>query len=192
MNILIAPYNKNNHYFRSDSTLIRTVPEFYIPDFVESISVTPILVFRVDLPGKMIEKRFAHRYLGKFMYGLILTPKMDKSVPPDFCEYLEQSLDYSTVIPSIMTDKERLETFLSESNPFIMEINGHEKFRCTKNISLEKVYEKFSAMSRFCSVRTGDYIAFELTSPIQANPQQHIIARTNTPTEEIKIDITLL
>lgn len=192
MNILVSPYNKENHYFRSDSTLIRTVPEFYIPDFVESISATPILVFRVDLPGKVIDKKFANRYLGKFMYGVMLTPQMKESVHPDFQEYLKHSLDYSTIIPAIMTEKESLDKFLSEENPFTVEINGWERFRCTKNIPLDKVYEKFSRMTQFCSVRTGDYIAFELCEPIPVKVQEHIVAKTRTDKEEIRIDITLL
>ena len=192
MNIIVAPYNKSNYYFRSDSTLIRMVPEFYIPDFVAEIYVTPILVFRVDLPGKVIAKRFANRYLGKFMYGLMLTPVMGKEVHPDFQEYMVNSLDYSTVIPNIMVPKERLDTFLSEENPFTLEVNGHERFKTTQNIPLEKVYEKFSQISNFSSVRTGDYIAFELSDKIKVEKENHIIARTTTKSEEIKIDITLL
>ena len=38
MNILVSPYGEGSFYFRSDSTLIRALTDFYMPDYIEGIS----------------------------------------------------------------------------------------------------------------------------------------------------------
>lgn len=48
MNILVSPLAGGTFSFRSDSTLIRAMTDFYIPDYVESISAVPAMFFRSE------------------------------------------------------------------------------------------------------------------------------------------------
>ena len=50
MNILISPLSEGSFYFRSDSTLIRALTDFYIPDYVSEVAAAPAKPYRNSSP----------------------------------------------------------------------------------------------------------------------------------------------
>lgn len=177
MNILISPYGKGRFRFRSDSTLIRMLTDFYIPDYVESVAAVPILCFRSLRSGKSVPAKFADRYLGPFAGGILLCPtlKQDAVVEEDRI-FVENALDYSTIIPYDLIPIERLEDFISDTRPFTVKVNGIQKAGITKVPDRTELYRRFEDISSFCSLRTGDFIAFALSNPIPAGRDERIIA----------------
>ena len=59
MNIIVSPYGKESFYCRPDSTLIRALDEYYIPDQVEKVSAVPVMYIKTLRAGKAIANRFA-------------------------------------------------------------------------------------------------------------------------------------
>ena len=177
MNILVSPLTGGSFYFRSDSTLIRLLTDFYIPDYVESISAVPVICFRSERSGKAVQEKFAARYLGPFSCGLVLKAGLrDGMVYEDDRLFVCNALDYSTVIPYDLIPVDRLNGHISESRPFEIKINGITKSSVISCPSMDELCRRFSSISRYCSVRTGDMIAFELGKAIPAGHDEHLTA----------------
>ena len=165
MNIIISPYDEDTYYFRSDSTFIRAITDYYIPDYVRDMSVTPMLIFRIDRAGKAISEKFAIRYFGPFTYGFLLKFTIDEKFGGSCRTFMENSMDYSTIAPKQLEDIDKYSSFLNEDHPLLLNINGREIFRMDRNPRPTDLYRKFSIITDFCSVRTGDFLAFELNKP---------------------------
>ncbi|HIZ87106.1 MAG TPA: hypothetical protein IAC03_02970 [Candidatus Coprenecus pullistercoris] len=177
MNILISPLRNGHFYFRSDSTLIRALTDFYIPDYVDSVSAVPVLCFRSERSGKSVPARFAPRYMGPFTCGIIIKADINTVVTQESDRtFIQNALDYSTVIPYDLIPIEKAATYLSESRPYIIKINGLVKSSVTSLPSAQELYMRFENISRYCSVRTGDFIAFELDDPVELPRNSHLTA----------------
>ena len=182
MNIIISPFEKETYYFRSDSTFIRAISDYYIPDYVKELSLVPVLVFRIDRAGKAVRSKFAMRYFGPFNYGILLKFVIDEKFD-SYREFIGNSMDYSTIVPKELNALENFVSFLDNDRPLTITINGLEKFRMEQNPSLSSLYGKFSLITDFCSVRTGDFLAYELSDPIPLKKGYHILEHngvTNT------------
>ena len=167
MNILVSPYRNGSFYFRSDSTMIRALTDFYIPDYIDSISAVPVLCIRSERSGKSVPARFADRYLGPFTCGLLIKAALNKdAVSPEDLIFVENSLDYSTVIPYDLLPADRLSGFISEQRPLTIKINGHPAVSVSNTPGKDELSRRFAEISRYCSLRTGDFLAFELADAI--------------------------
>lgn len=181
MNILVSPLRDGSFYFRSDSTLIRALTDFYIPDYVESISAVPVLCFRSERSGKAVPVRFAHRYIGPFSCGLLLKAAIreDMVSRPDRI-FVQNALDYSTVIPYELLPLDKLDGYISPSRPFLIKVNGLERIRIEHTPDMQEISRRFGAISCYASVRTGDMLAFELAEPAAVDQGEHLTARFGT------------
>ncbi len=172
MNILISALDRKSFYFRSDSTMIRRLDCYYIPDFVESIKVIPVLCFRFDRAGKSIPEKFADRFIGPAAYGVMLRAELkDKSVPHR--EFVENNLDYTTIIPYDLIPKDEFYR-LSEEKEFELRINGILQQSISNAPPLSELPDIFAGISRYCSVRTGDFLALELSEGFPIEPDSHL------------------
>lgn len=176
MNILVSPLNGGSFYFRSDSTLIRALTDFYIPDYVTGVEAVPVLCFRSERSGKAVREQFARRYLGPFSCGILIQATVSEEVQEQDRIFVRNALDYSTVIPYELTPVDRLPESISESRPFILKVNGIEHSRIDRYPGMQELSRRFAAISRYCSVRTGDMIAFELGTAVPVGRDEHLTA----------------
>ena len=167
MNILVSPYGEGSFYFRSDSTLIRALTDFYMPDYIEGISAVPALCFRSLRSGKAVPARFASRYLGPFSCCLLLKARINPAmVAAADTAYVENALDYSTVIPYDLLPYGHLNGFMSAGRPLSVKINGLEKISVTSIPDMDSLSRRFETICGYCSLRTGDFITFELSEAV--------------------------
>ncbi len=178
MNILVSPYSRGHFYFRSDSTLIRMLTDFYAPDYVKSVFAVPVLCFRSMRSGKAVPARFAERYLGPFSCGILLRPVLSEGYTEEEDRvFVENALDYTTVIPYSLLPADRLRDFISAKRPFTIKINGITKVEITTVPESENIRTRFEEISRYSSLRTGDFIALELSEPVPVGSDEHLTAR---------------
>lgn len=181
MNILVSPLAGGTFSFRSDSTLIRAMTDFYIPDYVESISAVPAMFFRSERSGKAVREEFVPRYLGPFSCGILLKASISSDTVAEADRiFVENALDYSTVIPYDLSPIENLLGAISASRPFILKINGIEKSKVENCPEMQELCMRFAAISRYCSVRTGDMMAFELAPPVPISRNERLTALFGT------------
>ncbi len=162
MNIIISPLNNKDFFFRPDSTLIRMIDTYYIPDYVETIEICPIIFLRTLKPGKSIQKRFVHRYINGYSFGVLIKPILKKEIQDEHSLFIANSLDYTSLIPNTFFgtdefgDKKVKLDILHKNNT--QTINN----QISELPNIEDLFEKISNISNFCSLRIGDFIGFEL------------------------------
>ena len=162
MNIIVAPHGGSGFLFRPDSTMIRALEEYYIPDFVEGLAICPFVCFKTHKAGKTVAKRFVQRFIGDWTLGVFLYPTLkgqDRFNPVTIM--MQQCLDYTTIIPNSFRG-------LEDYPPAPVEITcgGYPLKSIPEFPSLEQIHERISAISALTSIRTGDFFAFELCPPI--------------------------
>lgn len=177
MNILVSPYGEGSFYFRSDSTLIRMLTDFYMPDYIDSISAVPALFIRSCRSGKAVQSKFIYRYFGPFSCGLLLkaSTATDKVSGPDSI-FVQNALDYSTVVPYDLIPIEKLDGFISGQRPFEIKVNGIGRAEIKSCPELAVLCSRAADISRYCSVRTGDFFAFELGDPVPVGKNERVTA----------------
>ncbi len=156
MNIVVLT-SSGKIVVRPDTTWERDNEDFYVPEFVDEISYTPVFFARVMKPGRSIGLRFANRYYDRLGYGVLLYPEnfIDGS-PEAYASAI--CLDHSSFLPSDMIDKEGFDS------PKFELYKGEEKIYEAEGLSLEQIEKAIAELSRICYIRTGDLIAIELDS----------------------------
>lgn len=136
MNIFVLTY-EGRVVVRPDTTWVRKYEDFYVPDFVDSLSVSDVVCAKVSRPGKCISERFAERYFEQMGTGLLLCPEnvLDGSEQA-YAEAL--CVGHTSYIPVPETSK--------------------EEFSDSERAMIRKA---FVAVSRMCIIRNGDFIAVE-------------------------------
>jgi hypothetical protein len=162
MNIIVSPYQKETFYCRPDSTLIRALEEYYIPDQVEKITASPVMYIKTLRAGKAIAHRFAERYIDSYGFGLLLHPSLKKDIFPEeeHRPFIENSLDYTSIIPLLSFPESDL--INANTHTFELDLNYRTVFHTFNVPSFEQIMERITVISRYCSLRIGDFIAIEL------------------------------
>ena len=170
MNIIVSPYGKPTFYCRPDSTLIRALDEYYIPDQVERIAASPVMYIKTLRAGKAVAHRFAERYIDSFGFGILLHPTLKREVFADEAErpFIENSLDYTSIIPLLSFPESEL---AFHTHKFETSLNYKNPFGELHLPTYEEIMEKISTISRYCSLRIGDFITIELTPGIEISHQ---------------------
>lgn len=168
MNIIISPYGKPTFYCRPDSTLIRALEEYYIPDQVERITASPVMYIKTLRAGKAVAHKFAERYIDSFGFGILLHPTLNKDVFSDEAErpFIENSLDYTTIIPLLSFPESEL---AFHTHRFEASLNYENPFGELCMPTYEEIMGRISTISRYCSLRIGDFITIELTPGIEVS-----------------------
>ena len=69
----IAVLKPSGRYcFRPDTTLNREACDYYLPDGIEEVTLTPCIYSKVIKAGKCISARFAGRHIDNFGFGVLL------------------------------------------------------------------------------------------------------------------------
>ena len=165
MNIIVSPFKEEGYQFRPDSSLIRTLDYYFIPDFVDSISLYPALFIQTFRAGKSLSPEFVHRYLKNFSLGILLKPELSPIINKNR-DFISNALDYTTIIPN---DNYDIDTYSrSKADNFSIKLNGTSIFNNIDYPDANSIYEKISSITQFSSLKIGDFIAFVL-SPTSMN-----------------------
>lgn len=179
MNILTVSHDFSIFRFRPDSTLVRTQDSYYIPDFVESLSFSPVLCFRCGRPGKSVDTRFARRYIDSFGYGVLLFPELSGDITGNR-EFISNALDFTTVIPLLFRPISDYGAISSENEECIpshrlrVAVNGRTIIESPAHPSYPIIDNIISGITRFSAIRTGDIISYELTGHIAVGGEDKI------------------
>lgn len=159
MNIIVLTHS-GRVITRPDTSWEKESRDIYLPDFVKSLSLSPVLFIKITKPGRSISEKFANRYYESFGFGCLLYAEnlMDEHPESYACA---SCLDHSSILPSEMYPSALLE---KEQN-FKVEIDGEQIAQC-KSLSLDIVNKSIATATSHCSVRHGDLIAIELSTRI--------------------------
>lgn len=172
MNILTVSHDFSLFKFRPDSTMIRCQERYYLPDYVGSVSFSPIVWFRCSRPGKSVEEKFAHRYVDSFGYGILLFPELSDSVTGER-EFIAEALDFTSVIPlqsHPLSDYGAFPSF----KPLKVTLNGHTLLENPVHPGYDRIRAMIAGITRYAATRTGDMIAYELSDHIAAGRENKI------------------
>lgn len=139
---------------RPDTTLERDGDDLYVPEFISSLSYTPVLVARICKAGRSVNPRFAYRYFDSAGFGTLLYPDdlIDGSQEGFACA---SCLDHSSFItpPSLAPD----------TSGMVMELHkdGKSIYR-SGDLDCSLIVKAIADATRYCYIRRGDLIAVEL------------------------------
>lgn len=146
MNIVVLTYS-GKVVTRPETTRKKEHSDLYLPDFVGGLSFSDALFLRIKRPGRSIPESFAHTHFESWCNGMLLYPE-------NFIDGSEEGfatascLDYTSIIPYSYSPAGELSD---------------------KQLSLAA--KAVSECSRFCFLRTGDFVAVEL------NERKHLCSR---------------
>lgn len=168
MNIVVLT-SSGKVVVRPDTTWKRGNEDYFAPGFVESLSASPAVFVKVSKPGRCVAEKFADRYFDAVAAGVLLYPEnlIDGS-PEGFATAC--CLDRTTY----MTFPENPLPDLG--SPYSLRFNSRELY-CGETVSSDAVRKAVEKVTAFCYIRTGDYIAIELS------PRKTIITRGDDPVE---------
>lgn len=147
MNIIVRTYG-GSIIVRPDTTWSRNNDDYFVPDFVDEISWSPVVCVRISRLGKHIEEKFASRYYDGAGKGVLLYPENLLDGTPE--SYASASiLDRTSCI------------VLPEGDLSMLGDDGRKMMD-----------EALARASRFARVRAGDILAVEMA------PREHLCGRS--------------
>lgn len=157
MNIIVKTYS-GKVIFRPDTTWKQGDDALYLPEFINSVSACPVMFVRICKAGRSVYAKFAERYYDAVGYGMLLYPDdLIAQGPEGFA--CACCMDHTTFLSHPLLDKATL------GNPDCgLKIcrDGEEIFS-SPAAEAGAVAEAIETASRFCYLRTGDFLATELT-----------------------------
>lgn len=176
MNILVHTYS-GRHIVRPDTTWENDSEDYFAPDYVESLTYSPVVFCRVCKPGRSVGERFVGRYYDSVNFGMLLYPEnlIDGSAE-GFAE--ANCIDHTSFLPSTLFPKEafteltavpvlmkdgqdiRFIPSANESKQSAEEIN--EQTTGTENKILRMLELALCEASKRTFLRHGDLVAVEL------------------------------
>lgn len=153
---------------RPDTTWKKDNDTLFLPDFVDTVSYTPVAFVRVSRAGRCVAAKFADRYYDAVCYGVLLYPEnlIDGS-PEGFASAC--CLDYSTFLAFPMYNKV---TLGREGNIFELKRDSEQIFE-RQAIDASTLDSAVEDVTKFIHIRTGDLIAVELA------PRKVLASRDN-------------
>lgn len=141
---------------RPDTTWEKDNEDFFPPDFIDALSLSPVVFARICKPGKSVGKQFATRYYDTVNYGCLLYPEdMAESGNGGFAESL--CIDHTSFLPSPGYEKQ----ILGEDHSFSVRKDDIAVFEgCAVGISV--IENAICEASARIYLRTGDLVAVEL------------------------------
>lgn len=160
MNIAITTHN--SYYFRPDTTLNREGNNYYCPNDVSELLLTPCIYTKALKPGKAINAKFINRYIDCFDFGLIIDAKeVDMGIAT--------SMDFTTIFQCNFKELSEITNAVFE-----LKINNEVVFNKT-NIEPSLLYNAVTFVSSKSSFRHGDLIAVKLSEPFTIKVGDNIV-----------------
>lgn len=144
-------------FLKPDTALLKNNQPFYHPSFSNEIHYECEVVIRICREGKHIEPKFSHKYYDQIGLGVDFTARdlqnnlKSKGLPWE----LSKSFDNSAVV-SAFIPKEEFPNINSLN--FKLFQNQQEKQNGNTAEMLFKVDEIISFVSKYITLKTGDYI----------------------------------
>lgn len=160
MNIIISPFDSKGFICRPDSTLLRAITEYFLPDYISHLTLSPVFYIKTHRAGKAVAPRFVSRYIDGAGYGLLLHPKISTDAPTR--QFIENSLDYTSIIPLDLTPFDSHP--FGEKPDYSLLLNGKEIPEPMILPEKEFIFHKIAEISQYCSLRIGDFITFDLSA----------------------------
>jgi acylpyruvate hydrolase len=145
-------------FTKPDTALIRNNGPFYYPEFSKDIHHEVELVLRISKEGKNIEEKFAHKYYDSIGVGIDFTARdlqtkaKEKGLPWDIAKGFNGSAPLSEKFIPVSDFKN-----LKDIN-FSLQIDGKLKQQGNTSLMLFNFDFIISYLSKFFTLRTGDYI----------------------------------
>ncbi|HEU5290086.1 MAG TPA: fumarylacetoacetate hydrolase family protein [Cyclobacteriaceae bacterium] len=145
-------------FTKPDTALIRNNGPFYYPDFSKDVHHEVELVLRICKEGKNIEEKFAHKYYDSIGVGIDFTARdlqtkaKEKGLPWDIAKGFNGSAPLSEKFIPVSEFKN-----LKDIN-FSLQVDGKLKQQGNTSLMLFNFEFIISYLSKFFTLRTGDYI----------------------------------
>ena len=145
---------------RPDTTWEKDNENFFPPEFVNSLSWSPVLTARISKPGRSVGDKFAGRYYDEINYGVLLYPDdmldgSDEGYAQACC------LDHTSFLPSPGFPKDMLGK--GEEFRLFLDKSGTEEMIFSHSGADDlTIRTAIAEMTRFVYIRTGDLLAIEL------------------------------
>ena len=145
-------------FTKPDTALIRNNGPFYYPEFSKDIHHEVELVLRICKEGKNIEEKFAHKYYDSIGIGIDFTARdlqtkaKEKGLPWDIAKGFNGSAPLSDKFIPVSDFKN-----IKDIN-FSLQIDGKLKQQGNTSLMLFNFDFIISYLSKFFTLRTGDYI----------------------------------
>lgn len=158
MNIIVKT-SSSKYIVRPDTTWERDNEDFFPPEFVDSLSYTPVLFARISKPGRSVSEKFASRYYDGVGYGLLLYPEnMLGPAEEDFacasCLDHTSFLPFPTYLPIVLGGDDNLFRLFKDGSLLYETAEG----------TREMIENAISEASKYIYFRSGDILAIELKS----------------------------
>lgn len=148
MNIAVLKPS-GRYYFRPDTTLNREACDYYLPDGVDEVTLTPCIYSKVVKAGKCIARRFAARHIDNFGFGVLLDAAgadPQEAICMDGTSYISgDTLPFPEIGNAVLD----------------LSINGSPWFR-QEAFDVSVLADAIVTVSRRSSVRATDIIAVSL------------------------------
>lgn len=145
---------------RPDTTWEKDNENFFPPEFVNSLSWSPVLFARICKPGRSVGEKFAGRYYDEINYGVLLYP--DEMLDGSDEGYAQACcLDHTSFLPSPGFPKDILEKN-EEFRLFVNKDGAEELLFSHSGADDLMIRTAIAEMTRFVYIRTGDLLAIEL------------------------------
>jgi len=144
-------------FLKPDTALLKNNQPFYHPNFSNEIHYECEVVVRICREGKHIEPKFSHKYYDQIGLGVDFTARdlqnnlKSKGLPWELSKAFDNSAVVSSFIP-----KDEFGTINSLN--FKLFQNKYEKQNGNTAEMLFKVDEIISFVSKYITLKTGDYI----------------------------------
>lgn len=145
-------------YFSSPASNGMKNKPFFFPDFTDDIDYETELVIKIDKLGRLISKKFAHRYYSQVSVGLDLTARsLQKTLRELRLPWeISKGFDYSAVVGDFVNIVD-LKTDVQNCN-FSMEKNGVICQKVNASQMIHKIDEIIEYVSRYFTLKIGDLI----------------------------------
>ncbi len=168
MNIVVFPEKREDFYFKPDNTLVKDGSDFFIPDIVETLSLSAAFVVRIQKAVKYTSSGFAGRYYNDVAFGCILYPKNLLKISSPLSSGLALALDHTAYVTEKFIDK----TELSGNVSFCF---GKKEFCFATDKEYIKIADQaIEKVSRHCSLKSGDLIFIELSEMSEINKGEEV------------------
>ena len=154
MNIIVKPYEGTACYCRPDTTWERENKDFYVPDTVDRLLWAPVLFARISKAGKHIGTKFVSRYYDSVNFGALIYCRINAKE-----EQMSISCaDHTSLLPAPLYNP-----VVMDNEDALFEVFRNEERIFGGKAHKSQIEEAVCKASRLVSLRTGDFVAVELS-----------------------------